>query len=157
MSDYIYAMTDGEMVKIGFAGNPNRRRIDHQCARGKPVSIIHVVECERALEAERYAIQKLGGRTKSDGEWYYLTSEEAVALIEEAANNPISDQEMRRKYNQSDAQLRAIRKYDAEKRAKKPVGFRLDEDEMALLDAARGAKSRAQFALEATLRAARKK
>lgn len=56
----------------------------------------------------------------------------------------------------SDAQLRAIRKYDAT-RPKKPVGFRLDEDEMAELDAARGAKSRAQFALEATMRAARKK
>ncbi len=54
----------------------------------------------------------------------------------------------------SEAQLRAIRKYDAT-RPKKPVSFRLDDDEMAELDAARGAKSRAEFALEATIKAAR--
>jgi hypothetical protein len=54
----------------------------------------------------------------------------------------------------SEAQLRAIRKYDAT-RPKKPLSFRLDEEEMAEIDAARGAKSRALFAMEATLKAAR--
>lgn len=52
--------------------------------------------------------------------------------------------------------IEAEKRYE-ERRAKQPVGFRLDEDEMALLDAARGGKSRAQFALEATLKAARKR
>ena len=52
--------------------------------------------------------------------------------------------------------IEAEKRYE-ERRAKQPVSFRLSEDEMAELDAARGAKSRAQFALEATLKAARKK
>ncbi|WP_395652588.1 hypothetical protein [Brevundimonas sp.] len=51
-------------------------------------------------------------------------------------------------------QIEAERRY-AVKRPKKPVSFRLDDDEMAELDAARGAKSRAEFALEATIKAAR--
>lgn len=52
------------------------------------------------------------------------------------------------------ANIEAEKRY-APKRSKKPVSFRLDDDEMAELDAARGAKSRAEFALEATLKAAR--
>lgn len=52
------------------------------------------------------------------------------------------------------SQIKAERDYDA-KRPKKPVSFRLDDDEMAEIDAARGAKSRALFAMEATLKAAR--
>jgi hypothetical protein len=52
----------------------------------------------------------------------------------------------------SEAQLRAIRKYDAT-RPKKPVSFRLDDDEMAALDRARGAKSRADYVLGLVLKA----
>jgi uncharacterized protein (DUF1778 family) len=53
------------------------------------------------------------------------------------------------------SQIAAERNYDA-KRPKKPVSFRVDDDEMAELDRARGAKSRAEFAMEATLKAARR-
>ena len=52
-----------------------------------------------------------------------------------------------------DSQKRAEQAYDA-KRPKKPVSFRLDDDEMATLDEARGEKSRSEFALQATLKAA---
>jgi uncharacterized protein (DUF1778 family) len=51
-------------------------------------------------------------------------------------------------------QVEAEKRY-APKREKKPVSFRLDDDEMAELDAARGGKSRAEFAMEAALKAAR--
>lgn len=54
-----------------------------------------------------------------------------------------------------DSQKKAEQAYDA-KRPKKPVSFRLDEEEMDALDRARGAKSRSEFALDATLKAARK-
>ena len=52
----------------------------------------------------------------------------------------------------SDAQLRAVRKYD-ETRPKKPVSFRFDDDEMEQLDLARKGKSRADYARSAVLKA----
>jgi hypothetical protein len=55
----------------------------------------------------------------------------------------------------SEAQLRAVRKYDAT-RPKRPVSFRLDEDEMAQLDRARGERSRADYALSLVLDAVRR-
>jgi len=44
------------------------------------------------------------------------------------------------------AQIRAEKTY-ASRRAKKPVSFRLDDDEMAILDKIRGGKSRADYLL----------
>ncbi len=52
----------------------------------------------------------------------------------------------------SEAQLRAIRKYDTEKRSKKPIGCRLDEETMAAVDAKRGAKSRSALVEELVLK-----
>lgn len=50
------------------------------------------------------------------------------------------------------ARIEAEKRY-ADKRPKKPVSFRLDDEEMAALDQARGEKSRSEFALDATLKA----
>ena len=55
----------------------------------------------------------------------------------------------------SEAQLRAVRKYDAT-RPKRPVSFRLDEDEMAQLDKVRGERSRADYALGLVLNAVKR-
>jgi hypothetical protein len=49
-------------------------------------------------------------------------------------------------------QIEAEKRY-ALKRPKKPVSFRLDDDEMAALDRARGAKSRADYVLGLVLKA----
>ena len=51
--------------------------------------------------------------------------------------------------------IEAEKRYE-ERRAKKPIGFRVSDEDMALIDAARGGKSRAEFALEATIKAARR-
>jgi hypothetical protein len=50
------------------------------------------------------------------------------------------------------ARIEAEQRY-AEKRAKKPVSFRLDDEEMAALDRMRGAKSRADYVLGLVLKA----
>lgn len=48
----------------------------------------------------------------------------------------------------SDAQLRAIRKYDTEKRTDVAITFRLTPKEIARLDKVRGDQSRGGFAAE---------
>jgi hypothetical protein len=50
------------------------------------------------------------------------------------------------------ANIEAEKRY-APNRAKKPVGFRLDDDQMAALDRARGAKSRGDYVLGLVLKA----
>jgi len=50
------------------------------------------------------------------------------------------------------ANIEAEKRY-APKRSKKPVSFRLDDDEMAALDRARGPKSRADYVLGLVLKA----
>ena len=54
------------------------------------------------------------------------------------------------KRERTPAQIEAEARY-AGKRTKKPVSIRLDEQEMAALDKARGRKSRAAFLMEALM------
>ena len=54
------------------------------------------------------------------------------------------------------AQIRAEQKYDKDNRKKRPVSFRLDDDEMAKLDTARGTRTRADFVLALVLKAIEK-
>jgi hypothetical protein len=54
------------------------------------------------------------------------------------------------KRKRTTARIEAEKRY-APDRPKKPVSFRLSDDEMAQLDKARGARSRGQVALEAML------
>jgi len=137
----VYVATNGQASKIGISWEPQdrMRTLRH---KGTPADLCRVFAPERADLVEKLAHELLMDK-RAQGEWFNVTPEQACAAVEEAiervANgwSPAPRQTRNRKAEQA---------YEASgKRPGTSISVRLSVDELAALDAARGATARAAW------------
>ncbi len=122
---YIYAMELDGLVKLGFSKNPDVRKYGVGRDANAPVRLAFKIPVENMARCEAAVHERLKEK-RAHGEWFTVTLQEAIDCLTWAAGNP-----------------KPVSAH--------PVSFRLDPEDMALLDEVRGDKSRAEFAKEATL------
>lgn len=68
----VYAITDGEYVKVGWANNPEKRKRLLQCGNVKQLRTLGRIDCtckQQAMDYERI-IHKKYARYRIRGEWF---------------------------------------------------------------------------------------
>lgn len=66
-SGWVYFMTDGTEIKVGWSGNPEQRRGNVQQERGRPVSIVTTFP---GTEADEGVIKATLAHICTGGEWF---------------------------------------------------------------------------------------
>jgi hypothetical protein len=113
------------LVKLGFSKNPDIRKYAVRRDVSGSVRLAFKIPVENMARCEAAVHERLKEK-RAHGEWFTVTLDEAIECLKWAAENP-----------------KAVLAH--------PVCFRLDPEDMALLDEVRGNKSRAEFAKEVTL------
>lgn len=85
-SVYVASIEDGP-VKIGISNNACQRMVELSCATQSKVSLAYHAECDGpAIEAIEKQTHALLHSSRSKGEWFRVTAEEAISAVIKAAN-----------------------------------------------------------------------
>lgn len=79
----VYAIDSGAAVKVGIAGDPQRRLATLQTGSAAQLRLVETYECGDARIVERVA-HKLLSEKQAAGEWFSVSADEAQATIERA-------------------------------------------------------------------------
>ena len=83
---YVYAISDGAFIKIGFAKDPTKRLNDLQTASPSELKLEATIRCERYSKAARLErrIHRKCGQFRVRGEWF---TEEAMMVFDSYIND----------------------------------------------------------------------
>lgn len=83
---YIIGMGDGTAYKIGVSDSPFDRLMAIRTGNPQPVSVVYVKECGKlAMDVEKTVHKYMKGTfNHMSGEWYNISLETAITLIENA-------------------------------------------------------------------------
>lgn len=79
----VYAISDGDLIKVGFSGNLRGRLTELQAASPRPLTVCGDRTTERARAVERVAHYLLREQ-RVRGEWFNVSPEQAISAIDEA-------------------------------------------------------------------------
>ena len=82
---FIYAISDGENIKIGYSKNPSKRLKQLQTGCVKPLSLIHTIEVDdNKVKIVETLIHNNLSANKLSGEWYNIDNEKAIYELDYA-------------------------------------------------------------------------
>lgn len=83
--NYLYAIHGNDnLIKIGFTTDPDRRIKELQTGNPFPLKIIHLREVSGDVKTIEKIIHKSNNHRRVKGEWFKISTEQAIAEIDVA-------------------------------------------------------------------------